>query len=87
MRIARTDTFKKAWKQLTEREKALARKAIENLLADIRYPSLRVKKINGAESIWEARINLSLRMTFQIDGDSAIILRNVGQHDETLGRP
>ena len=86
MRIARTESFKKAWRQLTEEQKILARKAIENLLADMRYPGLRVKKIKGTEYIWEARVSRSLRMTFQMDSDT-IILRNVGQHDETLGRP
>lgn len=86
MRIARTEGFKKAWDQLTEEQKALARKAIENLISDMRYPALRVKKIKGTENIWEARVSRSLRMTFQIEGDM-IILRNIGQHDETLVRP
>jgi len=85
MRIARTESFRKAWAQLNEEQKALARKAIENLIADMRYPALRVKKIKGTENIWEARVSRPLRMTFQIEGD-IIILRNVGQHDETLGR-
>jgi mRNA interferase RelE/StbE len=86
VKITRTDRFKKAWKQLSKGEKALSRKAITNLASDIRYPALKVKKIKGAESIWEARVSLSLRMTFQIEG-STIILRNIGRHDETLGRP
>ncbi len=86
MRIARTEGFKKAWKQLTEEQKALARKAIEHLIADMRYPAIRVKKIRGTENIWEARVSRSLRMTFQINGD-ILILRNIGEHDETLGRP
>jgi len=86
MRIARTENFKRTWKQLTEDQKALARKAIENLIADMRYPALRVKKIKGTEHIWEARASRSLRLTFQVEGDT-IILRNIGQHDETLGRP
>ncbi|MBI2860840.1 MAG: hypothetical protein HYX91_04955 [Chloroflexi bacterium] len=83
MRIARTEAFKKAWRQLTEEQKALARKAIDNLIADMRYPGLRVKKIKGTGHIWEARGSRSLRMTFQLEGD-AIILRNIGEHDETL---
>jgi mRNA-degrading endonuclease RelE of RelBE toxin-antitoxin system len=86
VRIARTDRFKKAWDQLTDEQKALARKAIENLVAGMQYPGLRVKKIKGTEYIWEARVSRLLRMTFQIVGDT-IILRNIGQHDETLGRP
>lgn len=86
MRIARTESFKKAWRRLTEEQKALARKAIENLVINIRYPSLRVKKIRGTEHIWEARVSRTLRITFQIK-DDAIILRNIGRHDETLERP
>ncbi|MCX8126836.1 MAG: hypothetical protein N3E40_06865 [Dehalococcoidia bacterium] len=86
MRITRTDRFKKAWQELTEEEKELARKAIRNLAKDLRYPALRVKKIQGVEHIWEARVSRSLRMTFQIEGDT-IILRNIGRHDETLERP
>jgi mRNA interferase RelE/StbE len=86
VRIARTEGFNKAWQKLTEEQKALARKAIWNLRIDMSYPGLRVKKIKGTESIWEARVSLSIRMTFQIVGDT-IILRNIGRHDETLGRP
>jgi len=86
MRIARTENFKRAWKQLGEEQKALARKAMDNLIKDIRYPALRVKRIRDTENIWEARVSRSLRMTFEIEGD-IITLRNIGQHDETLGRP
>jgi len=86
VKISRTARFKKAWEQLTKAEKSLARKAITNLAMDIRYPALRVKKIKGVEGIWEARASLSLRMTFQIVGNT-ILLRNIGRHDETVGRP
>ena len=86
MRIARTTRFKKAWKQLNEEEKLLAQKTINNLAIDVRYPALRAKKIKGAGDIWEARVSPSLRLTFQIYGDT-IILGNIGHHDETLERP
>lgn len=86
MKIARTARFKKAWNQLNEQEKTVARKAIKNLAMDIRYPALRAKKVKGTEYIWEARASRSLRMTFQIEGDT-ILLRNIGRHDEALERP
>ena len=86
MKIAWTARFKKAWEQLTEGEKTLARKAITNLAVNIRYPALRAKKIKGAENIWEARASRSVRITFQIEGNT-IILRNIGHHNETLERP
>ena len=86
MKISRTARFKSAWQELTEEEKELGRKALRNLAADLRYPALRVKKMQGVENIREARVSRSLRMTFQLEGDR-IILRNIGRHDETLERP
>jgi len=86
MKITRTARFKKAWQELSKEEKALGRKALRNLAKDLRYPALRVKKMQGVEHIWEARVSSSLRMTFQIEGNR-IVLRNIGRHDETLERP
>ncbi len=86
MKITRAARFKKAWQELNEGEKDLAREALRNLATDLRYPALRVKKMQGVEHIWEARVSRSLRMTFEMEGDT-IILRNIGRHDETLERP
>lgn len=86
MKITRTVRFKKAWRELKEEEKGLVRKALRNLATDLRYPALRVKKMQGVEHIWEARASRSLRMTFEIEGNT-IVLRNIGRHDETLERP
>jgi mRNA interferase RelE/StbE len=86
VKISRTARFERAWQELTEEEKELGRKALRNLAADLRYPALRVKKIQRVEDIWEARVSRSLRMTFEIEGDR-IVLRNIGRHDETLERP
>jgi mRNA interferase RelE/StbE len=86
VKITRTDRFKKAWKELSDEEKDLSLKALRNLVTDLRYPALRVKKMQGVENMWEARVSRSIRVTFQIMGDT-IILRNIGRHDETLERP
>jgi len=86
MQISRTERFKKAWKRLPETDKKSARKAIMNLAANINYPSLRVKKIQGTSTIREARVNLRIRMTFEMSSNQ-IILRNIGQHDEVLKQP
>jgi mRNA-degrading endonuclease RelE of RelBE toxin-antitoxin system len=83
MKIARTGRFKKAWSLLNDSDKKSARKAIENLAANVNYPSLGVKKIKGTDKLWEARASRSLRMTFEIDTNT-IVLRNIGHHDQTL---
>jgi len=86
VKIARTVRFQKAWKELNEDEKELAKKALRNMASDLRYPALRVKKMKGVEGIWEARVSQTLRITFQVQGNT-VILRNIGRHDETLERP
>jgi len=86
MRIARSESFKTAWKHLSEAQRVLAGKAIRHLTADLHYPALRVRKMKGTNFIWEARVNRSIRMTFQIDRD-VILLRNIGQHDDTPKNP
>ena len=86
MKIARTARFKKAWQELSEEEKELGRKALRKLAADLGYPALRVRKMQGTGRIWEARVSRSLRLTFEVEGDT-LVLRNIGRHDETLERP
>ena len=86
MRISRTARFKKAWQELTQEEKELGRKALRNLATDLGHPALRVRKMQGTGRIWEARVTRSLRVTFELKGDT-LVLRNIGRHDETLERP
>jgi len=85
MKIARTARIKRAWQELTEEEKELGRKALRNLATDLGYPALRAKKMQGTGHIWEARVSRSLRVTFELEGDT-LVLRNIGRHDETLER-
>jgi len=86
VKIARTERFKRAYRQLSAENRAQARKAISQLAEDIRHPGLRVKRIRGARGIWEARVSRSCRLTFQMERD-IILLRNIGEHDDVLGRP
>jgi mRNA-degrading endonuclease YafQ of YafQ-DinJ toxin-antitoxin module len=86
MRITRTARFRRAWQELTEEDKELGRKALRNLATDLGYPALRAKKMQGTGHIWEARVSRSVRLTFELEGDT-LVLRTIGRHDETLERP
>jgi len=50
------------------------------------HPSLHTKKIKGREGIWEARIDLSYRLTFEIIGET-IFLRVAGNNDDVIKNP
>jgi mRNA-degrading endonuclease RelE of RelBE toxin-antitoxin system len=62
------------------------RKALGFMSENLRHPGLQVKKVQGTDNIWEARAGLIIRITIEIKED-AIILRNVGRHDEALKKP
>lgn len=81
-------SFKVIWTPLFERDfqdllvdvQKRAEKAIRLLLQNPRHPSLRSKKMQGLDDIWEASVSMSYRMTYQVAGDT-IILRRLGTHD------
>jgi mRNA interferase RelE/StbE len=84
--------------QLTERFLVLykslppsIRKKIDrqiSLLADNpRHPSLQTKPIQGTNGIFEARVDLNYRLTFERLPDDTLLLRVVARHDEALKKP
>lgn len=83
MRLTRRLSFVDAYVALTPEQRNRVDKALRLLADDWRRPSLQVKRVRSADDIWEARASLSLRITFEMAGDT-IILRNVGAHDRTL---
>ncbi len=86
MNFIETARFEKAYKALPPEVKERIKDALIKLANDIRYPSLQVKKIKGTRGIWEARVNLDYRITFEMT-KNCIILRNVGHHDSALNNP
>jgi mRNA-degrading endonuclease YafQ of YafQ-DinJ toxin-antitoxin module len=71
---------------LTATDAVRVEKALRLLASEPRYPGLRVKRIQGTDGIWEAHASDSLRITFEMDGET-LILRMVGPHDATLKNP
>ncbi len=87
LRLVLTDRFRKSALELGPEIRAKLRKQIGLLTSDPRHPSLRVKKIKGTASIFEARLDRDHRFTFEFGEGRAIILRVVGSHDPTLKKP
>lgn len=44
------------------------------------HPSLRTKKIKGTDGIYEASMNMVIRVTFHYVKPNTIYLRNIGEH-------
>lgn len=86
MQLQYTRRFQRAYSRLTDDAAEQVQKALRLLTENHRHPSLRVKKIQETDNIWEARAGLSIRLTFEMHGD-LMILHNVGPHDKTLKNP
>lgn len=86
MQLKAYKKFLKFYKKLPSAIKAKADKQIKLLAENFRHPSLQCKKMQGKEEIWEARIDLQYRVTFEIIGDT-IFLRTIGNHEDALKSP
>jgi hypothetical protein len=85
MRFRPTEQFVEDYERLPERLQRRADRALGFLVQNLRYPSLRAKKMEGQRDpqgldIWEARLTQGYRFTFAIEGDTYILYR-IGPHD------
>jgi len=81
-----TERFKKSYKKLSDEEQKTLQKKLDLMSLNPHHPSLRTKKVQGTDNIFECSINMAIRMTWQYDGDS-ILLRVIGDHDAVLKNP
>jgi hypothetical protein len=63
MRLQYADRFQCAYDGLTDDDAEHVKKALRSLVESPRPPSLRVKRIQGTDHIWEASASLSMRLT------------------------
>lgn len=83
--------FERAFKKLPKEIKLLFGDKISQFEDDWQHPSLRTKRIQGTDNIWEASLNMSIRFTFEwITGDKGervCLMRNIGDHEHCLRPP
>jgi mRNA-degrading endonuclease RelE of RelBE toxin-antitoxin system len=87
LKLTRTERFKKSVLDLDRPTREKLRKQLEIMISNPRHPSLRMKKIKGTESIFEARVDDYYRFTFECGEKNEIILRIVGPHNSALKKP
>lgn len=71
---------------LDVKTKKALKKALHLMAGNPRHPSLITKKIQGTADLFEARITRACRLTWRFF-EEGILLRNIGEHDETLKKP
>lgn len=78
-----SNRFKKQYKALPQEIRQAFKEKLELFLADMRHPSLRVKKIQGVENRWEGSVTMKYRFTFHMDKEM-VVFRAIGTHDILL---
>ena len=80
MPIEATQTFIRLYKKLPAEIKEKTKKSLELFSTNPAHPSLGHKKMAGTMDIYELRVTLNYRITYQKIGDTAF-LRKIGTHD------
>jgi len=86
MPIIFSERFVRAYDRLPEEIQKKVKKALQLLDDDPRHPSLQVHPIRGYRNLYEARVDLKYRISFEFDGENKI-LRNVDNYDECSKNP
>ena len=79
--IRTTDKFQKHYKSLTDIEKNQLKNKLALLAENPLHPSLRTKKIQGLDNLFECSVNMDIRIIWYYEGDTLIVLLDVGHHD------
>ena len=79
VRARRTDRFDRDLPAAPVAIQHAFEKQLTFLLENLRHPSLHAKKYDDSRGIWQARVTLSWRFYFTIDGDT-YTLRTVCAH-------
>ena len=70
----------KLYDVIKEQKKQIQNK-LEILCENPAHPSLRVKRIKGTKSFWEMSVNMDIRIIFEFEGETIIILADIGHHN------
>lgn len=80
-RLKYTKAFEKA---ICLEQKAVAQK-LKILIENPFYPSLRTKKMQGLDNVFEMSINMDIRILWRYENDVIILLIDIGHHKDILG--
>jgi mRNA interferase RelE/StbE len=86
-KIQLTDSFIALYCSLPLSIRKKIDRQIHLLAENPRHPSLQTKPIQGTNGIYEARIDLNYRLTYERLPDDTLLLRVVAKHDEALRKP
>ena len=79
-RIEFAKSFERQLKKLSKNEQKMVFKKIEILEQSTFHPSLRTKKVQGFEDIFECSVNMDIRILWRYKDGKIILLLDIGHH-------
>lgn len=84
MRLIQTPKFTRKFLKLPLAKQKKFYRLVKLITQNARHPSLRARKMGGLD-IYEARLDLHYRFTYQLIGEELYFL-TIGPHDTGLGK-
>lgn len=79
--ITFTERFEKHYRTLTAAEKKQFRNKLSLFAENPLHPSLRTKRIQGTDALFEFSVNMDIRVIWFYEGETLIALIDIGHHD------
>lgn len=80
-----TKNFEKDLKKLSAPEQKAVAQKLKILVQNPFYPSLRTKKVQGLDNVFEMSVNMDIRILWRYENGVIILLLDVGHHKDILG--
>ena len=80
-----TRAFEKGLKSLSSKEQKAVAQKLKILAENPFYPSLRTKKVQGLDNVFEMSVNMDIRILWKYEDGIIILLLDVGHHKDILG--
>lgn len=81
LQITFTERFQKHYKRLTDIEKKAPKKKLTIFAENPMHPSLRTKRMQGTDALFEFSVNMDIRVIWFYEDESLVALIDVGHHD------
>ncbi len=79
--ITFTDRFQKHYKDLSAVEKKQFKTKLAIFAENPLHPSLRTKRIQGTDDLFEFSVNMDIRVVWFYEGEALVALVDIGHHD------
>ena len=79
-----TKEFEKDLKKLSLKEQKAVMVKLKLLVQEPFYPSLRTKRVQGLDNVFEMSVNMDIRILWKYEEGIIILLLDVGHHKDIL---